>query len=324
MSTVAVRDADTTSGEIAPWTGTMRSLAEYAAELTAAKQIADAVCSTGFVPDCFRGKPDLGAAAILAGHEMGFPPNAAFRAFYPAPGGRMEMYARAMQAVALSHGHKVWVAKQTDDEVIVRGHAKGMPPDVIYEVTWDRGRVVKAGLLKEKGNHEKLPQQMMAARGIAEMSRLVAPAELHGMYCPEEREDTITVQATIGEPMRETMPALTGADIIAQAATQPPAPAPAVVEPERVETRPSEAALKRMFALMAKAGLGGKDRRELALAWIGDQLGRQITSRDDLTAAEVKRVCDALEQLPTTDPGTEEPGTADQEPSEAPAAEAAR
>lgn len=226
-----------------PATDTVRSLAEYAAEMMAAKQLGTALAGTSFVPKAFRGKPDECAAAILTGHELGFPPTSALRAFYPAPDGRMEMYARAMQAVALAHGHDVWVAEQNEDRVVVRGRRKGNAE--IREVTWDQDRVRKAKLLKDDGNHAKFPQQMMAARGIAEMSRLVAPDSLHGIYAIEERDEPIEVQAVVGAPIPGGRPAaakVTAADILEEPAA-PAAAAPAATQeaaPSTVDTVAAE------------------------------------------------------------------------------------
>jgi hypothetical protein len=263
-------------------------------------RLARALAVTSFVPKAFRGKPEECAAAILTGHELGFPPTGALRAFYPAPDGRMEMYARAMQAVALSHGHRIWVAKQTEDEVIVRGHRKGTSSDEIQEVKWDQARVKKAKLLKEDGNHAKFPQQMMAARGIAEMARLVAPDALHGIYAIEERDDSpIHVEATVGAPTP-----VTAADILADSwAGTPDDTEPATVEqpaavdkpvegpgPERpvVDIGDAPAAIttaqsKKIYALLQKIGKADKD---LALVYIAGVVGRELESTKDLTVAE--------------------------------------
>jgi hypothetical protein len=293
MSTtdLATTGEEPTSAPVALRTDTVRALADFAVELDAATRIAEAVCRTNFVPEAYRGKAGEATAAILTGHELGFSPMAALRAFYPAPGGRAEMYARAMQAVALAAGHDVWVAEQNDDYAIVRGWRKGTPKDRILEVKWDQERVRKAGLMKDKGNHEKFPQQMMASRGIAEMSRLVAPAELHGIYATEER-DPITVEVTVGTPAPSPVRTVTAADILDEPAASEPVEK---VEPSTVDAEAvpmiTDVQRQQLADFLKQTGRTGAK----AAAFIADVIRREAASPNDLTEAEAGQVIDLLE-----------------------------
>lgn len=58
---------------------------------------------------------------------------------------------------------------------------------------------------------------------------------------------------------------------------------------------PSEAAFKRMFAILSENGLTG---REEALGYVSDTVGREITSRSELTATEVAKVADSFTPTP--------------------------
>lgn len=184
--------------QLAP-TATIASLAHWAAEARAAHALATSLCATSFVPKHFRDKPAEATAAILTGHELGLSPLASLRAifvFNGVPG----MYAKAMVGVVQSQGHEVWIEEQSDERVIVCGRRKDS--EHVYRTVWDRDRVVKAKLTGN-AKYQETPQQMMTARGQAEICRQVAPDALYGIpYAVEElremRSDDADVPAEDG------------------------------------------------------------------------------------------------------------------------------
>jgi hypothetical protein len=188
---VAVREDETPTAVAVTHTPAMpvmvASLGQWVAEATAAHTLARALVKTSFVPRHFRDKPEEAAAAILTGFELGMSPLASLRAIFLI-GGTPGMYAKSMVAVAQSRGHKVWVEEQSDDRVVVCGSRKD-DPEHVFRTVWDRARVVKAKLTGNS-KYQENPQQMMTARGQAEISRQVAADALHGIpYSVEELED---------------------------------------------------------------------------------------------------------------------------------------
>lgn len=304
MTELAVRERSNGVAVIDP-SSAMTSLAEWAGEVRAAAEIAEGLCRTSFVPQHFRGKPAETAAAILTGHELGLSPMAAVRSIFII-GGTPGMYAKAMVAVVQSKGHDVWIPEQSDERVVVRGQRKGSPH--VYETTWDRARVVKAKLTTN-AKYQESPQQMMVARGQAEICRQVAADALHGIpYAVEELDDLPPAPSAVAAPR------LTAAEILGDEA---PAPAP-LTSPsdparhasERDTSAPPDsnvaaqgqaepgitaAQQKKMHALLNETGRGD---REVGLVYIAGVIGREIASTKELTKREAVRVIDALDTTP--------------------------
>lgn len=185
MTELAVRQDRSAEVELAP-TNVVATLAHWAGEARAAHALATSLCNTSFVPEHFRNKPAEATAAILTGHELGLSPMASLRAIFVIKG-TPGMYANAMVAVVQAQGHEVWVEEQSDERVIVCGQRRGS--EHIARTVWDRARVTKAKLTSNP-KYGETPQQMMAARGRAEICRQIAPDALHGIpYSAEEIRD---------------------------------------------------------------------------------------------------------------------------------------
>lgn len=192
MTEIAVREEPTAEVQLAP-TATIASLAAWAGEARAAHTLAQSLVSTSFVPAHFRGKPAEATAAILTGHELGLSPMASLRAIYVISG-TPGMYAKAMVAVVMNAGHEVWVEEQSDERVVVCGRRKGS--EHVARTIWDQARVTKAKL-RNNAKYTDSPQQMMTARGQAEICRQIAPDALHGIpYAVEELREMQTDDAT--------------------------------------------------------------------------------------------------------------------------------
>lgn len=213
MTEVAIREGDDRTPAVRQG-GTIAHLADWAEEARAAYQLAATLCKTSFVPAHFKNKPEEATAAILTGHEMGMSPMAALRAIYVISG-TPGMYAAAMRAVALSRGHKVWVAEASPERVVVRGQRAGS--EQVQESVWTIDRAKQAGLLNN-AQYTKNPQNMLTARGTAEVARLIAADALHGLHAVEEMDDLeprrveavaaprVTAKEILGQPEPEAMP----------------------------------------------------------------------------------------------------------------------
>lgn len=290
MNTVAVRDEDAALPVL------VQDLADWAQQLDAAMRIAKALCTTSFVPKHYQGKPEEAAAAILAGHELGLGPMAALRIFYNI-GGRNELYAEGMVAILTSHGHRVWTVERTNESVTVAGRRQG--EEHVEQITITMDDAKRAGWTRNE-TYQKTPADMLYARAASRVCRRVAPDLLHGIPAVGELEEPpLQVTATVGDPVPPTM---TGADIIASAATGEHVKlAVDTPEPERVTPMITEPMMRKLHAALRDKGLGD---RELGLVHISGILGREITTTKDLTRAEAGRVIDAVEALPM--PGAEQ------------------
>ena len=265
-------------------------LNEWAANLAAAHTIGSALCTTSFAPAHFRGKPDEAAAAILYGSEVGFTPTQALQNLYVI-GGKPALYARPMVAIVQAAGHEVWTEDKTDESVTVAGRRRGTPH--IIRETWTLARAQRAGYTNNK-KYQTDPQAMLYARAASDVCRQIAADALAGMAYSVEELQLEAVEATAARPR--------GLDAVRAAAG-----APAPVEPETVVAtveaeRPgdvdggdpiSDRTRRKMFALLAKVDPNADDdtqRKGMSLV-----LGREITSRADLTEDDAHAVIAALQ-----------------------------
>lgn len=206
---LATRDDQPTNEVAVPQAGMIATLAHWAAEARAAHALATSLCSTSFVPRHFAGKPAEATAAILTGHELGLSPMASLRSIFVI-GGTPGMYAKALVAIVQAQGHEVWVEEQSDERVVVCG--KRSNSEHVARVVWDRARVVKAKLTGN-AKYTESPQQMMTARGFAEVCRQIAPDALLGIpYSVEELRDMPQDEQAPAEP---AAPPVTAAEILA-------------------------------------------------------------------------------------------------------------
>lgn len=262
-------------------------LVAWASGLDAAYRIGSALCETAFAPPSFRGKPVESAAAILYGDEIGLTPTQALQSVHVISG-RPGLYARAMVAIVLAHGHAVWTVEKSDAKVTVAGCRKGSNRTV--EETWTTGRAQKAGYTTNK-KYSTDPQAMLYARAAADVCRQIAPDALAGLdYAVEELD--LMDPGTPATVSRQPAPAT-------RAQRKPTVVQ--VAEPE-FEPEPvlpdlrSDAQMRKLWALAKENGLDESGFRLL----INDTLGREVESTKSLTASEARRLIEELE-APTAD-----------------------
>jgi hypothetical protein len=294
--------SDPTGGRLVAW----------AEGLAAAHRIGSALCQTSFVPQHFRGKPQEAAAAILYGDEIGFTPTQAVQNLYVISG-KPALYARSMVALVMSKGHEVWTVEKSDAKVTVAGRRKGTTHTI--EETWTTGRAQKAGYTNNK-KYATDPQAMLYARAAADICRQIAPDALAGLaYSAEEMElseeqPTTTVRReTPTRARRASAPApepdLEPAPQNDDGAVAPEPPVTAVEDSRSAEdpssapsSSPSDAQRGLMFASFKDAGFTTDARtaegRQARLDYIGNVIGRQIETSNDLTVDEMSQVIDSL------------------------------
>ena len=247
-------------------------LAEWATALDSAYKLGSALCSTEFVPQNFRNKPEAAAAAILSGYSLGLSPMNALSNIFVVQG-RPAMYARTMQALVQAQGHEVEREAATDDSVTVIARRKGSTR--WQEFTWTIERAKKAGYTSNK-KYQSDPIAMLTAKAIAEACRIVAPDVLAGMpYSAEEMElEDLGEQGAPATGGRSLKPAGGTRKITRKPKTQAgPAPeaAPAEPAPDQVDESTGEvseggpAVLETDWAAEIKAVEGNRDA--LAALW---------------------------------------------------------
>lgn len=155
----------------------------HAQNMSAAKQLADALCATDMVPAAYKGKPANGAAAILYGDEIGLNPIQSLQNVFIVQG-KPAIYARTAVALVRRHGVKVRTVSSTDESVTVSAERDGQ----IEEATWDVARATKAGYLSN-AKYKSNPQEMLYSKAAMEVCRKIAPDVLLGIaYSGEELE----------------------------------------------------------------------------------------------------------------------------------------
>lgn len=231
-----------------PQTADVIQLHEWAAELTAAHQLGNALARSSFLPMSLRlkGKNNYktieeltndAAAVILAGKSVGLDPMQSVQNIFSVHG-MPSMYARTMVALVLAQGHEVERGAATDQSVSYRARRKGS--DHWQEFIWTLERAKKAGYTKND-KYQSDPIAMLGAKAAAEACRTVFPDVLLGMaYSVEdmELEDLGEVEAAapapaaapaVEKPKRVVKRRQAPAPAVPDVVTEPPAPEP---EPE--------------------------------------------------------------------------------------------
>jgi hypothetical protein len=181
---LAVQESNAPALPTAPTNPAIVALMAHRDAMSAAHELAVALCSSDLVPAMYKGKPGNGAAAILYGAELGLNPIQSLQQIFVVHGSPA-VYARTMVALVKRNGYSVATQSSTDDAVTVVGQA----PDGSTETsTWSIARAKKAGYLTNK-KYETDPQAMLYAKAASEVCRKLAPEVLLGIaYSREELE----------------------------------------------------------------------------------------------------------------------------------------
>lgn len=289
------------------------ALAEQVQQLDHAYTLAKSICKTALVPQHFRGKPEDGAVAIMAGAKWGLDAIAALQNIFIVHG-TPSTFAKVMKAVVQANGHEIWTETVEPGRVVVCGRRSGS--DKIERSEWTADRARKAGYFSNRKYDTEL-ENMLYARATAECSRRTAPDCLLGMpYSREEMEDTRPIRATVE---RLDMPTGIADSLgIVPAGEQEPIDVTEMVEVDP-EPEPSEAPsdsgakpdteqvseplitppqLKKLHVVLGKEGLTTDTAKH---DWLSTELRRPITSTKDLTKTEAGQIIDFLEQAQATD-----------------------
>ncbi|MGH3500737.1 MAG: hypothetical protein ACRDQA_07545 [Nocardioidaceae bacterium] len=301
--------ADPTGGRLVAW----------AQAMSAAHKLGSALCETTFVPAQFKNKPDEAAAAIMYGDEIGFTPGQSLQNVYVISG-KPALYARAMVALVLSHGHQIWTEASSTQRVVVCGQRRGSTH--VERVEWTQNKAQQAGYTTNK-KYSTNPEAMLYARASSDVARRIAPDALAGIaYSVEELElEEATSTAT------DAAPATPRRRTAKRAASTPPPqpdepdldePPPADVGDDSQEETsgteggagsspagtPSPASLvtdqqmKKMHATFNDLGVTDRDQR---LIITSTAIGRTVGSANELTKDQAATLIDRLDQITRLD-----------------------
>lgn len=198
--------------------GATDSVARWVAVLAPARQLAEVLARTEFVPKAMRDNPDAVCAAILYGDELGLGPMQAL-AGLDVVEGKPRPSAELARALILREGHTFVVHEATGQRVRVSGLRAGRPETERVTVEWTTDMARAAGLLN-RSNWRSYPRAMLMARATGDLSRILFPDVVKGLGYVNEA----TAQV---------------ADLEAWAPESPG------VEPAAVEARPSVAPIGR-------------------------------------------------------------------------------
>lgn len=261
----------------------IEQLMQHAQAMSAAKQLADAICSTDMVPARFKGKPGDGAAAILYGAELGLTPIQSMQQIFTVHGSPA-IFARTMVAILKSRGYRIWTVDSTDESVTVSGDD---PRTGVSETsTWDIDRARKAGYTSNK-KYDTDPQAMLYAKAAAEVCRKLAPEVLLGMAHSVE---DLELERPPVRVMSEQVPkrGVAGLKAVLAPKSEPePTPEQPVVE---YATRDQQ---NRIAELLDGAGVKTKTAK---LEYLQGQFGNDIKSAADVTADQAAALITFLEQ----------------------------
>jgi len=180
-------------------------LVRWAEQLAPARQLAEIVAGTDFVPAALRGNPDACCACIMYGLAIGAEPMVALQSIHVVDG-RPSPSAELMRAMILRDGHTITVHTATDQVCRVSGLRRGEPESQRVRVEWTLDMARRAGLLQRQ-NWQRYPRSMLLARATSELGRIAFPDSIKGLgQISEESPQELEAWAETAEQPAEPAP----------------------------------------------------------------------------------------------------------------------
>lgn len=259
-----------------------------------------ALAAASIIPKAYQNQPANILVAIGYAQALGEHPIAALTDVYVVEG-RPSMSASMMHRRAMEAGHRVRVTS-TDTEAAVSIWRKD-DPQYEYKIVWTLDRAQHAGLMGRKGPWQTYPAAMLRSRAVSEACRVACPEVLGAVkYTPEELGGDFT-----DVPSAPTQPSGPTTKVSRRKPKAEPDVVDAVVEdaPESVDADThgqdelreaiardviTDAQMKKLCALLTENGIDVK-----AYGPMSQIVGRDITSKTDLSKTEAARLIDSLE-----------------------------
>ena len=182
------------------------TLGTWAQDLAPARQLAEIVAGTEFVPAALRNKPDACCACIMYGLAIGASPMVALQSIHVVEG-RPQPSAELMRAMILRDGHTITVHTATDQLCRVSGLRHGASEADRVTVQWSLDDARRAGLLGRQ-NWQRYPRAMLLARATSELARVAFPDAIKGLgQISEESPDELEAWAQTAPAEPEPAPA---------------------------------------------------------------------------------------------------------------------
>lgn len=242
------------------------------ADLATQYRFAEAVTKTGgsILPKAYQGNLGNALIAINLGSSMGLAPaESLYRidVIQGTPTASAELVASNVRRA----GHKLRVTVDEQAQSVTASIIRADDPDYTYTVTRDMKWARDMGLAG-KDNYKKQPMTMLQWRAITAVARLAASEALYGVaYTADE----------VREGAAPAAPRVAANDFV----KTPQAEA----APEH--TPPSQAQFRALYAVMKDDGVDTSDKSAI-YRWLGERVGREITSGNDLTKDEASHLID--------------------------------
>lgn len=263
---------------------------QTSADLTLNDQMryAETVSRAALLPQAYRGKPADILIATGLGNAIGIAPAQALYEIYVV-NGRPSPSANLMAALVRRAGHKLRI--QGDDTTCTATLIRADDPDFPMSATWTIQKA-QAAKLTGKDTWKSFPGAMLRARAIAEVVRMGAPEAVMGMEYAREEVEQFNDRPATAAAKPQGMAGLRAA-VAAE-------PQPEVVdsEPEQDDEPDARYWRKRLFATLNERGITDADEQRQG---IGHIIGREITSRSELTEDDAEKVVRHLEATEATD-----------------------
>lgn len=281
--------------------------------LTDRMQYAKALASASLLPRAYQQNPGNVLLAMELGDALGIRPIQAINSVHVIEG-KPSASADLIASLIRKAGHRLRV--QGDDQSATAQIIRADDPDYTFEVTWTMDRAKAAGLTG-KGVWKSYPAAMLKARAITEVARAGASDALYGViYTPEELGAEVTASGDPAQrgPVATAAPVEYVAEPVATVTmsrkrpTTEPVDAEVVVEqtsaedqstdtpaPEAAMSAPgaggiTKAQSRMLHALLNKHGMSDRDQY---LAFLSREVGRTLTTSDELTKAEASKIIDS-------------------------------
>lgn len=261
-------------------------------------ELAKTLAPSGLLPDAFKGNPANLVYAIQYADALGLAPIHAITGIAVIKG-KPTASADLMAAIVRRAGHRLRIIG--DDTYAEAVLIRKDDPTFEYKTRWDAAKAKTAGLTSNP-TYSKYPGQMYRARAISEVVRMGASDAMYGLiYSPEDfGEVADTPDAAPSAPSGPTTKVSRRKPKAEPVDAEVVDPVPETDKPDLDHIPPSQAQFRALYAVMADDKVNTKDKAEI-YAWLGQAVGREITSGNDLTKDEASRIIDYAANTPTNE-----------------------